>query len=260
VHLLGGRFGVVLVAIGVGCDGVELVAAHHHDEERLRHGIARDREDVAVAARVVVAVGLLLVRLARVEAPEAAVRLQELGRVLALGAPCPVRRAVGVRRRAHLDVQHAGLVERERLRVVLVLVGQPGDDDLGLALRHERAGRHLVAEDRRGRRRVEPAVAQRDACTAARAERRAGLGAAVAVGVAQRDDANGLHLDVDVAVRRDRHEAERPEIVGHHDGAEAGRQLDPAVVLVRGWKGRAGGRGESNRERGDQSSHSGHLE
>jgi len=49
------------------------------------------------------AVGQLLVRLVRVEAPEAAVRLQELGGVLPLCPLLPVGHAERIRRRADLD-------------------------------------------------------------------------------------------------------------------------------------------------------------
>ena len=207
-----------------------------------------------MARRVVEAVGFSLVRLGRVEAPEAAVGLQELRRVLPLGALGAVGVAHRVGRRPHLDVEAAVLVEGERLGLVLVLGRQAGDDRLLLARGLELALSQLVAVDRGVRRVVEPAVAHRDAGTTAVAERLLHVGAAVAGGVAQADDAGLAGLHIDVAVRRRRDVAQRPERVGENDCMEAGRQLDAAVIRIglrqrrRGEKG-PGGEGGQDDER-----------
>src|SRR5207249_9090622 len=85
----------------------------------LRDGVPGDGEHVAVAGGEVIAVGLLLVRLVGIEAPPAAVGLQELGRVLPLRPLGPVGIAVGVGWRSDLDEEPARLVEREALGLVL---------------------------------------------------------------------------------------------------------------------------------------------
>ena len=91
-------------------------------------------------------------------------------------------------------------------------------------------------------REVEIPVAQRDAGRAARAELLLDFELAVAVRVAQADDAAArlrlpasaaaLQRDVDVAVRRDRDVTRGAESVGHDERAEPGGQLDAAVVRV----------------------------
>ena len=246
-HVLGRLLGVVLVRVVRGIHRAQVVAPHLHDEEVLGRGIPGDGQHVAVAGRVVEAVGLGLVELARVEAPPPAVRLQELRRVLALGAQSAVLlSAVGIGGRADLDVELAVRPEREGLRVVLSLVGQARHHELRRPFRHQLARRHLVTVDGAGGRGIEIAVAQRDPAPAALAERFLHVGAAVAVRVAQGNDAAETRLHVDVSVRGHGQEADGTggipvlQRVCDHDGAEAFGQRDAAVVGIRGQLGRGG--------------------
>src|SRR4029450_9675768 len=96
----------------------------------------------------------------------------------------------------------------EVLRGVLLLLGEPGDDRLLRALGYQLARGQAIAVDRAVRGVVEPAVAYGDAAAAAGAEGLLGLRAAVAVRVTERYDPAVADLDVDVAARADRDEAE----------------------------------------------------
>jgi hypothetical protein len=118
-------------------------------------------------------------------------------------------------------------------------------DDLRGSGRLQLAFRHLVALDRGRRRDVEEVVVQRDARGALVAEPLRHIHLAVAVGVAQRDDAGSLaaschQAHVEVAVGGDGHVPRRPEIVGHDEGAKTLRQFQAAVVGVAGrWRRRS---------------------
>ena len=84
---------------------------------------------------------------------------------------------------------------------------------------------------------VQVAVVHRDARPSPGAEGLLQVGAAVAVGVAQGDDARLAGLHVDIAGRAHGDVAQGPEGVGEHDRMEPGRQLDAAVVRI-GLRGR----------------------
>ena len=95
---------------------------------------------------------------------------------------------------------------------------------------------------------VNGALVERDAGAAGRALRHAvaetldHVGLAVALDILQRDQkaagrrrvvmkiAAAPGVDIEHAVRRDRHVADMAEIVGEHRGAEAGRKRDAAIV------------------------------
>ena len=255
MHDLGGQLGVVVVGVVLGVDGAELVAAVLHHEEGLRDGVPSEGEDVPMAGGVVEAVGLRLVRLVGVEAPEAAVRLQELRGVLSLGAPGAVGIAVGIGGRADLHEEAAGLVEGEGLGIVLLSGGEGLDHGLRLPCGRQLPRGEAVAIDGGGGRVIEPPVTQRDARASPRAESLLDVGPAVTVGVAQRDDADLAGLDVDVPVRGDGEEAQGPEVVGDHDRPKARGELDAPVVRIRDREpGADGGSGDDEREE-EQSFH-----
>jgi hypothetical protein len=218
------------------------------------------------------AVDLGLIELAGVEAPPAAVGLQELRRVLALGPQAAVPgSAVRIGGRADLDVELAVRPEGEGLGVVLPPVGKARDHELLRGRRHQLAGRELVAIHSAGARVIEIAVAEGDPAPAALAERLLDVGAAVAIRVAQGDDAALVRLHVDIAVCGDGQEADGargvPVLQGvrHHHRPKALGQRDAAVVGIRNQRSGGAGPGRRGRrglalDRGSHGSRSEHGE
>ena len=204
----------------------------------------RDRRHLPQAGREARALCLRLVRRVLVELPDAGVALEQRAGIDALHAGPAIRILAGVGGRADVDVEAAAAVEGDALVLVLAVGGKAADDRLGRARGLQLAGGELEALDDQRVRKIHVAVADRDASGAARCKALDDLELAVAVGVTQRHRAAaGLRLpapaaghqrDVEVAVGRHGHVAGGAEIVGDHQRAEAGRQLDAAVVRVAG--------------------------
>src|SRR2546423_12109356 len=166
---------------------VEAVAVVHHRPQRVV--VPGEADHLPHAARVAFAVLLLLTELVLVEPPDAAVFLEQRTRILARPLRWSIPRLTRVGRRADVDVQAAATVERETFLGVLPPVGQTIDDDFRCTRRLQLARRHLVADHGRRRREVQESVAHADTGGAARTKRLARIHLAVAVRVAQRDNA-----------------------------------------------------------------------
>ncbi len=82
MKFLGVALGIVEGVIVVGVNDVQVVAAHHAHEEILRGRLPRKREAMAVAGGETHAVGLGLVGLVRIVAPETAVGFLEFRHLL----------------------------------------------------------------------------------------------------------------------------------------------------------------------------------
>ena len=118
------------------------------DEEALRGRIPRDRDRVADAARIAVAIALLrLRRFVRVEAPNRSLPLTQRARVLTRR----FRRAhlflTSIGRTADVHVDVALIVEIERLHRMLTLLGQAVDENGVLTCGLQLSRRHSVAQD-----------------------------------------------------------------------------------------------------------------
>src|SRR4051812_13151259 len=116
----------------------------HHIEIAIAR-IDRDRDGIANAAREVLALGLGLVKLACVEAPDARPFLELGAGIGAWHLELAVGALAGVGLGSNVDVERTIASDRERLRAVAAL-GQSRDHLFGCACRGERAGWKLVAE------------------------------------------------------------------------------------------------------------------
>ena len=125
---------------------------------------------------------------------------------------------------------------------MLALARQSADDDFGRARRLQLAGRHLVTLDRLHLGDIQIAVAEANAGGAAFAERFLHVEMAVALGVAQCDDAtfavpSVLERDVDVAIGGNCDMPCRSQAIGGDDGAKSSGQRDSAVIRIAGrWR------------------------
>src|SRR5688572_23911843 len=125
---------------------------------------------MAVAGGKVMAVGLSLVGLVGIEAPVAAVGLEEFSGVLADGTEGAVGLTEGVGGRADLNVELAVGAEGEGFGGVLAAIGEVADDALGFAGGNEFAGSAFVAENVIVGGMIQPFAAKGDAGAAAGAE------------------------------------------------------------------------------------------
>src|SRR5690606_31043924 len=139
--------------------------------------------------------------------------------------------------------------------------GQARDDRVRRPRGQELPRRDGVAEHGVVGREVEVLAIERDPAPSVLADPLLDLGAAVAVLVTQCEEGAGRvppvqERDVDVAVRRDGQVACRPDPVGDDEGAEPGRQRQPAVVRVagrrRGVRGDLGFAAAAGRSRGEE--------
>lgn len=137
--------------------------------------------------------------------------------------------------------------------------GQAGHDGLRFAGRNQFAGRVNIAINARRGRIVEPFPAHPHACAIAGTEVVDDVGAAVAIRIAQGHEAVVVKFRIQVAVRCDGEKTQRAafeardEIVRHDESAKTGWQCEAAVVGIRHWQSRKGGRGQPQKQAGGKS-------
>ena len=102
---------------------MQLVAAVHHEVQRADLRVPVERHDVARPGDEALAVLETLTGLVGIEAPQAGVLLEQGARLLAGRALRPILRLTRIRRSADVDVQVAGVVEREALESWLRCAG-----------------------------------------------------------------------------------------------------------------------------------------
>ncbi len=218
-ELLRRQLGVLLVGKPTGPQGVELIPPVLDQVEPALGRVPRHGEVLPHSSRVVLARRLRLIGRGLVELPDAAMLIEHRTGVLAQLLRDAAARLAGVRRRSDVDEHPAFAVEGDSLGAMAILVRQR-DEDLQGRLRHERVGEHPVALDRNVAAEVEVAAVQLHCRAPVLAESLLDVHAAVAVGVAQRNDAAQCVLlvpdgDVDVAVRRHGQMPRGAEAVGH---------------------------------------------
>jgi hypothetical protein len=145
--------------------------------------------------------------------------------------------------RTDVDEELALLAERERLRGVLAIGIESGDDHFGLALRHQRVA-HAIADDLGVGADVEEILAPRDAGPreVLPAKSFLLLETTIAVGITECDDAarrrpladRSLH-HVQIAARTQHHVASGADVIGHYRGTKSRGQRDAAVAGIAQW-------------------------
>ena len=220
---------------------VELIAIVHRDVQRAI--VPGDGRHLTQASREAHAIFLRLPELVLVELPDAAVLLEDGAGILSGRLGLPVLGLTGVRRRADIDVQRAFSIEGDPLVAVLALSLQTADHDFGGARRLQLAGRHLITLNRIHFGDVQIAVPQPDAGAAAFAKGFFHVEMAVALGVAQRDNASAgsfrssLKRDINIAIGSNRDMPRGAQAVGGDQRAKTRGQRDAAIVGIAGRRG-----------------------
>ncbi len=197
----------------------------------------------------------MLTGLVGIVAPGAGARFQFGARIMPQRTRHAVVDLTGICGRAEIDEDMALRVDDERMHVVAAGQRQAGDDDLRIARGRDRIGigRQHVADDLVVLLGIDGAVIVGDAGAAGRAFRHAGsepldhIGMADALEGHQKPARRRLvevietaapGVDIEHAVRRDRHVADVADIVGEYGGAKSRRQREAAVIAgaAIGWR------------------------
>jgi hypothetical protein len=207
----------------------QLIAAVLHDPQVAIVRVDGDRDRVADSARKVLTLGLRLIQLPCVEAPDSGARFELRTRIDTGGLELPIVTLAGVRPGANVDVERAVGGDRERLGG-MSLRREPLHHHFRFARGRQRPGGKPIAKDVGRVLDVEKAVEESDLAAMKVAKLAALVGDTIAVSIPETDDAPTLEGDEHITVRRDRQMTGLGEAVGEDRGAKALRQRNAPVV------------------------------